>query len=157
MDGHVSHVMIKTLEQTIEFRLDMVTLPFHNSHMLQPLDVTCFKPFKTTFTKKRNVIMEKNNFSHLDKIILAKNGWAKLCNNLWEKKNIKFGFRVFKIWPLNSVAMATKFIPSEVFTTIEEEDLGNSNHLDTTMQTNNSEDETKAPTKLLNIARTFKE
>jgi hypothetical protein len=53
--------------------------------------------------------------------------------------------------------MVIKFGLSEVVTTIEEDDLGNSNHLDTRMQTNNSEDETKAPTKLLNIARTFKE
>jgi hypothetical protein len=53
--------------------------------------------------------------------------------------------------------MAIKFGPSEVFSTINEEDLGNSNHLNTIMQTNNSEDEAKAPTKLLNITKTFKE
>ncbi len=29
--------------------LDFITLPSHTSHALQPLDVTCFKPFKTTF------------------------------------------------------------------------------------------------------------
>jgi hypothetical protein len=51
--------------------------------------------------------------------------------------------------------MAIKFGPNEVFTTVGEEDLGNSNHLDPTMQTDNSEDEAKAPTKLLNITRTF--
>jgi len=39
---------------------------------------------------------------------------------IFEKKNIKFGFRVYKIWPLNYVAMAIKFGPSEVFTTVEE-------------------------------------
>jgi hypothetical protein len=58
---------------------------------------------------------------------------------------------------LNSIAITIKFGPSEVFTIVEEEDLGNSNHLDKTLQTNNSEDEVKAPTELLNIARTFKE
>jgi hypothetical protein len=52
---------------------------------------------------------------------------------------------------------AIKFGPSEVFTIVEEEDLGNSNHLNTIMQTNNCEDEVKTLTKLLNIARTFKE
>lgn len=29
--------------------LDFITLPSHTSHTLQPLDVACFKPFKTTF------------------------------------------------------------------------------------------------------------
>jgi len=62
MDGHGSHVTIKAHEQTTEFGLDMVTLPFHNSHMFQPLDVTCFKPFKNAFKKKSNATMTKNNF-----------------------------------------------------------------------------------------------
>jgi nitrate reductase NapE component len=80
-----------------------------------------------------------------DKIILVE--WVdKALQQSLKKENIKFGFRVYEIWPLNSIAMVTKFGPSEVFTIVEEEDLGNSNHLDTTMQTNNSEDEIKAPT-----------
>ncbi len=88
-----------------------------------------------------------------DKIILVE--WVdKALQQSLKKENIKFGFRVYEIWPLNSIAMAIKF---EVFTIVEEEDLGNSNHLDKTLQTNNSEDEVKAPTELLNIARTFKE
>jgi hypothetical protein len=37
----------------------MVTLPIHTSHALQPLDVTYFKPFKTTFRKKKNLHGEK--------------------------------------------------------------------------------------------------
>jgi hypothetical protein len=34
LDGHGSHVIIQALEQTILFRLDMVTLPSHMSHAL---------------------------------------------------------------------------------------------------------------------------
>jgi hypothetical protein len=30
------------------------------------------------------------------------------------KKNMKFGFKVCRIWPLNSIAMAGKFGPNEV-------------------------------------------
>ncbi len=62
MDGHGSHVTTKTLEQTTKFGLNMVTLPFHNSHMLQPLDVTCFKPFKISFRNKQNATMAKKQF-----------------------------------------------------------------------------------------------
>jgi ATP-dependent Clp protease adapter protein ClpS len=36
------------------------------------LDVTCFKPFKTTLRKELDVAMAKNNFLELDKITLAK-------------------------------------------------------------------------------------
>jgi hypothetical protein len=90
--------------------------------MLQPLNVTCFKPFKTTFRKKQNVTMAKKHFLQLDKILLAK--WVdKALQQSLKKENIKLGFRVYKIWPLNSIAMAIKFGPSEVFTIIEEKDV----------------------------------
>jgi hypothetical protein len=124
--------------------------------MFQPLDVTCFKPFKIALKNKRNATMEKKNLLQPNIIILAK--WVdKALQQSLKKENIKFGLKVCEIWSLNSMAMAIKFGPNEVFITIEEKDLGNSNHLNTTMQTNNSEDEAKAPTKLLNIAKTLKE
>jgi hypothetical protein len=40
----------------------MVTLPFHISHALQPLDVSCSKPFKA-ISKKENEDVVKNNHS----------------------------------------------------------------------------------------------
>lgn len=49
----------------------------------------------------------------------------------------------------------TKFGPNEVFTIIEEEDLGNSYHLNAIVQTNDNEDEAKVAINLLNIAGTF--
>jgi len=36
--------------------LDFITFPFHTSHVnLQPLDVTCFKPFKVAIKTYENV------------------------------------------------------------------------------------------------------
>ncbi len=52
----------------------MITLPSHTSHALQPLDVSCFKPFKTTFRKVRDATMFKSNHIELNKIIIA--GWV---------------------------------------------------------------------------------
>jgi hypothetical protein len=51
LDGHKSHVTLEALEQAMAFGLDMITLSLHTSRALQPLDVSCFKPFKTTFKK----------------------------------------------------------------------------------------------------------
>ncbi len=36
-------------------KLDLITLPSHTSQALQPLDVACFKPFKTAFKVHRDV------------------------------------------------------------------------------------------------------
>jgi len=71
-NGHGSHVTIKAFEQTIKLSLDMVTLLAHTSHVLQPLDITCFKPFKNAFRMERNCDMARDKYLELDKITLAK-------------------------------------------------------------------------------------
>jgi hypothetical protein len=55
LDDHGSHVILKTIGQVQTFGLNMITLPSHTSHALQPLDVSYFKPFNTAFRKKKIV------------------------------------------------------------------------------------------------------
>jgi hypothetical protein len=43
LDGHNSHVALEAIEQAHAFGLNMVTLPTHTFHALQPFDVSCFK------------------------------------------------------------------------------------------------------------------
>ncbi len=71
LDGHGSHVTLEAIEQAREFGLDMVILPSHTFHAFQPLDVACFKPFKTTFRKERDTIRVTRNYIELDKITLG--------------------------------------------------------------------------------------
>jgi len=71
LDGHGNHVT-QVIEQAKEFGLNMITLPSNTSYALQPLDVSCFKPFKTTFKKVKDVTMSKNNHMELNKITLAR-------------------------------------------------------------------------------------
>jgi len=52
----------------------MIILPSHSSHVLQPLNVFCFKPFKITLKKVKDVTMFKNNHMELNKITLV--GWV---------------------------------------------------------------------------------
>jgi hypothetical protein len=100
LDGHGSHITLERVEQAQDFGLDMIILPFHTSHVLQPLDVSCFKPFKTTFRKVRNAAMSRNNHMEPDKITLA--GWVnQAINQSLIKRNIKVGFTVTNIWPFN--------------------------------------------------------
>jgi hypothetical protein len=47
------------------------------SHALQPLNVSCFKPFKTTFRKERDaIIMAKGKLKSSTKLHLL-DGWKK--------------------------------------------------------------------------------
>ena len=54
LDGHKSHVTLEVLQKANAHGLDMVSLPSHTSHALQPLDISCFKPFKQSFRAYRD-------------------------------------------------------------------------------------------------------
>jgi hypothetical protein len=87
---------IQTLEQVVEVRLNMVTLPTYTSHALQPLNVICFKPFKTTFRKERTSTMVENNYLELNKTALTT--WVdKALQQPLKKENIKLRFKVSRI------------------------------------------------------------
>ena len=49
LDGHNSHVTLEVVKISMESSLDIISLSSHTSHALQPLDIACFKPFKTAF------------------------------------------------------------------------------------------------------------
>jgi hypothetical protein len=68
LDGHGLHVTLKALKQAMAFGFDMITLPSHTSHALQPLVVSCFKPFKTTLNKEKDATMARSKYQELDKI-----------------------------------------------------------------------------------------
>ena len=62
LDGHNAHMTLEVVRISMESGLDIVALPSHTSHALQPLDVSCFKPFKTQFRRIRDAwtVMNKN-------------------------------------------------------------------------------------------------
>jgi len=72
LDGHGSHFTLQIMKRAQEFGLDMITLPSHTSHVLQTLNIFCFKPFKISFKKVRDVTMYRNNHMELDNITLVR-------------------------------------------------------------------------------------
>lgn len=90
---------------------DLITLPSHTCQ-LQPVDVTCFKPFKTTFRAYKDVWMLVNKKYGATKKDLM------LCVSLILKitltpQNIHKGFKTIGIWLLYLNVMASKMQPNE--------------------------------------------
>ena len=54
LDGYNSHVTLEVVYKCREVGLDLLTLPSHTSHKLQPLDVSIFAPFKCYFKRYRD-------------------------------------------------------------------------------------------------------
>lgn len=113
-DGHVSHVSIDTVQEARRQGIDLITLPSHTSHAMQPLDVSLFKPFKVAFKAYRDYWTYKSAGASARKENLAQ--WVSLAlRRALTVENIQHGFRACGIWPWDGTAMAGKMGPSEVF------------------------------------------
>jgi hypothetical protein len=101
LDGHGSHVTMDIVKKAMGVGLDFLTLPSHTSPALQPLNVSCFKPFKQAFRLNRDVWTFKNKSRGAGKEVLAQWVSKALEKGLLEQ-NIKSGFRTIGIFPFNS-------------------------------------------------------
>jgi hypothetical protein len=74
--GHNLYVTIDIVAMTRETRLDLLGLLSHTSHVLQPLNVFVFKPFKTSFWLYCNMWTMTHNGQAANKETLAQ--WVSL-------------------------------------------------------------------------------
>jgi hypothetical protein len=116
LDGYISHVSIEVVQKARSVGLDLLTLPSHTSHALQPLDVSIFKPFKQFFPQYRDYWMSRNLNQAASKDTLAQ--WVCLSlRKALTDSNVKKGFSATGIWPLNQHAVDNMLAPSELFYT----------------------------------------
>lgn len=114
LDGHNSHVTLEVVTLAMNEGLDIITLPAHTSHALQPLDVSCFKPFKSAFRAIRDQWTLENKGRKVEKNVLCE--WtSKALEKALSPKNIQSGFRKTGIWPLHKEAVSKSLLPSEGF------------------------------------------
>ena len=52
VDGHKSRVTQETAELAHKNNIDLMLFPSHTNHILQPLDVSVFKPFKDKYREE---------------------------------------------------------------------------------------------------------
>ena len=60
LDRHCSHVSATTLDTCIKMEIDIMSIPSHTSQKMQPLDVSCFKPFKQYLQEDKAAMGLKN-------------------------------------------------------------------------------------------------
>ena len=114
LDRHNSHVTLEVVKIFMELGLDIVSLPSHTSHALQPLDIACFKPFKTAFRQIRDVWCLRNKDLPVGKQTLCE--WTSTAlKHALTASNIRAGFRRASIWPLDRKAAKTSMASSTGF------------------------------------------
>ena len=122
VDGHNSHITLEVVMKAMDVGLDLLTLPSHTTHCLQPLDVNIFSPFKKYFRRYRDAWIMKNRGKGACKEILAM--WMSLgLQRALTKSNIEVAFYGISIWPLNP-RMVEKYLgPTRPFQPAESEGI----------------------------------
>ena len=95
VDGHNSHITLEVVMKAMKVGLDLVTLPSHTSHRIQPLDVSIFAPFKKAFKKAfkryRDAWVLRYRGKDVEKQVLAM--WISTgLKRALTKSNIQTGF-----------------------------------------------------------------
>lgn len=103
LDNHSSRFNSDMLKAAMDRHVFMLALPPHTTHLLQPLDVSVFGPFK------RAAHLEIDRLSLKGQKPLLKHNIGSALKDVWEKafspSNIRAGFKASGIWPLNDKAV----------------------------------------------------
>lgn len=67
LDGHSSHVTPEFDQYCVQNQIVTLCIPHHTSHLLQPLDVSCFSPLKHTYGQQVQELARRRIF-HVDKV-----------------------------------------------------------------------------------------
>jgi hypothetical protein len=97
VDGHGSHIQGDFIAYCMENKIDLLIMPPHCSHILQPLDVGVFAAFKRAHT------VETHAISRLSSQRIPRSEWLELLSRAREKamskENILSGWRGTGLWP----------------------------------------------------------
>nr|CCA23996.1 PREDICTED: similar to ENSANGP00000028549 putative [Albugo laibachii Nc14] len=108
-DGCASHYSKRIVEKAIEMKIILLLLPPNSTHILQPLDVSVFKPFKTSLRRSMDRFMIDEDVSSLTKkqaISLASSAWQN--GVLAKPDNVISGFVSTGLWPISAPKMRAR-------------------------------------------------
>ena len=103
-DGATSHINVALVEWAREHKVILFVLPAHTSHLLQPLDVGCFGPFKSELIDDGDKCCQCNLFSptglkHCPNLTIV--NWAA-CDNCTHWVHLRFCVPIEVIGPEDS-------------------------------------------------------
>jgi len=106
MDGHSSHITADFIAFCIDNAIDILILPPHCSHTLQPLDVSVFSPLK------KALAAETDKLTRLDPGRTPRVEWTRAYIHARDKAitqaNIQSGWKATGLWPLSPIQVLDK-------------------------------------------------
>ncbi|KAM0708863.1 hypothetical protein Q7P35_002899 [Cladosporium inversicolor] len=103
LDGHGSHLTARFIAFCIDKSIDLVVLPPHTSHILQPLDIGIFSPVK------RALSAEIEKLFRLSTLRIPRIEWTTAYIIARDKaftiRNVESSFRASGIYPLSPITI----------------------------------------------------
>ncbi|XP_026736710.1 uncharacterized protein LOC113500199 [Trichoplusia ni] len=119
LDGHASHTTYSVVDLCETLDIELVLLPPHTSHALQPLDVSFFKPLKSYYHQQATSWQHAHPNQGITKVVFGgifKQAW----NQAATVGNAVKGFEKTGIFPLNANAIPDhKFIGEQGLDIVE--------------------------------------
>jgi len=154
VDGHSTHISVDAIEFAMNHGIEMICLPPHTSHRLQPMDTHLNKNLKKQWSSNL-----KSFLISADKCQLTRADFHKVFNNSWKVATAKRSlmmdaFEYCGLYPTKNTCVAKDFIKSKNFvsdnaTTVAKSNYTNNDHTSNILRTLIS-----SPQKNSNVAHT---
>lgn len=97
VDGHSSHATPEFDQYCAEHKIISLCMPAHSSHLLQPLDVSCFSPLKTAYGGEVSELARAHIY-HVDKQDFL-SIYTRIRPRLFTEQTIKSSFQAAGLVP----------------------------------------------------------
>jgi len=97
LDGHSSHATPEFDQYCTENKIITLCMPAHTSHLLQPLDVSCFSPLKRAYGHEIQELARQGVY-HVDKIDFL-TIYRQIRPTVFTQQNIQAGFQATGLIP----------------------------------------------------------
>ena len=112
LDGHHSHKTLAAVEYACLHGIELITLPPHCTHKMQPLDKTFFKALKSAYNSSADTWMVAHQGKRISFYDIAEIFAVAYNKSATIEKSVN-GFRVCGLWPFNNHIFTDEdFIPS---------------------------------------------
>ena len=112
LDGHGSHHSAEFHEYCKANNIIALCMPPHSSHFLQPLDVGCFSPLKSSYGKAIEEMM-RNQITHITKEDFFDAFYGAFMAAMSEK-NVRAGFRATGLVPYDPETVISRLDPKPI-------------------------------------------
>jgi len=128
MDGHGSHITANVIAFCMKHAIDLLILPPHTSHKLQPLDVSIFAPLK------RALAAETDAGSRLDSGRIQRVEWTEMYirarKRAFTTSNIVSGWKATGLEPLSPITILEELSALRAYHPVPPHTPGQSSSLD---------------------------